>query len=216
LLNGSPRRSPVEISRGIVYRGQGRALLRDDLTCRQYVDLLVEHEQYSDALRFLAHALPKRAAAWWGCLCLWQASRPAPEPLVQAVFQAAVTWVLQPSEEHRRATEAPARAAGLASPAGCLGMAVFWNGGSMGRADLPPIPPPPLLTARCVAGCVLLAGAQAGQAPIRQLRRREFIALGIEVANGQALWVERPMVSREDDAGAALLSLAGVATGQAV
>jgi hypothetical protein len=186
---GDSRRSVVAMCRDIEFRGQGRALLRDDLTPPAFFDRLVEARQYNDAIRFLAHALPRRVAIWWGCLCLWRRSQPELDVLTAAALRAACRWVLEPSDAHRRAAEAPGRAAGLDSAAGCLAMAVFWCGGSMGRADLPPLPPPPALCPRVLAGAILLAAAQSGTSAVRTQTRREFLGIGREVAAG-ALWWE--------------------------
>ena len=42
-----------------------KALLDDKQTPRQFLQLLGKQQLYSDAVRFLAHALPKREAIWW-------------------------------------------------------------------------------------------------------------------------------------------------------
>jgi uncharacterized protein DUF6931 len=195
--NGKLGRTAAEICRDITFRGKGRELLREDLTAAGFFDLLVEREQFSDAIRFLAHVLPKRLAVWWGCLCLWHVSRPAADAKLAAVLEAATRWVLEPSESNRRAAEQPGRAAGLDTPAGCLGMAVFWSDGSMGRADLPPIPPPETLTAKTVAGSILMAAALSGGGPVRTRCRRQFVAMGREVAEGTALWFDAARIDQE-------------------
>ena len=74
-----------------------------DRTPSEYFDQLVSQEQYVKAVQFLAHALPKRAAVWWGCLCVWHVARPEPPELVATVLRGALRWVLEPSEENRRA-----------------------------------------------------------------------------------------------------------------
>src|SRR5262245_56949863 len=187
-VHGVPHRSAAAVGATIDFRGSGRALLRDDLTPRQFFDLLVEKEEFEDAIRFLAHALPKRAAVWWGCLCLWQESRPEPVAPVRAAIEAAVRWVLEPSDDNRRTADAPARAAGIDTAAGCLAKAVFWSGGSLLPPHLPPVLPKPFLTAKAVAGAVLLAAAHSGTADVRRLRRREFLTIGREVAGGKNRW----------------------------
>jgi len=47
-----------------------RPLLSEDLTPREYVGLLLAGRHYPEAVRFLAHALPKREAVWWACRCV--------------------------------------------------------------------------------------------------------------------------------------------------
>src|SRR5262249_33109419 len=106
-----------------------RKLLRDYLTPRQFLDLLVADKLYLDGTRFLGHALPKREAVWWACVCVGQEADPAAK--VAPALQAAVKWVVEPSDANRRAAQAPGEADNFATPAGFVAMAVFWSGGSL-------------------------------------------------------------------------------------
>ena len=38
-------------------------------TPREFLDLMVARKKFLAGIEFLAHALPKREAVWWGCLC---------------------------------------------------------------------------------------------------------------------------------------------------
>ena len=49
---------------------EAKALLKDEHTPRQFLELLIGKELFLDAIRFLAYALPKREAVGWGCLCV--------------------------------------------------------------------------------------------------------------------------------------------------
>ena len=55
-----------------------RALLKDGQPPRAYFQALVGQGLYRDAVQFAAHWLPKPAAVWWGCLCVWASARPNP------------------------------------------------------------------------------------------------------------------------------------------
>src|SRR4051794_30575690 len=79
--------------------GEARALLEPGMTPRAFVERLLEHELYGDAIPFLAQALPKRLAVWWGCECAWSTARPDPPESVAAGLGTAVRWALDPSEE---------------------------------------------------------------------------------------------------------------------
>ncbi len=162
-----------------------RGLLRDGLAPKMFLDSLVEKKQFPDAVRFLAHALPKREAVWWACVCA-RAAVANPPAKAAAALQAAEKWVADPKEEHRRAAGAAAQAAGIGSAAGLAAMAAFWSGGSLGPPDLPPIPPGEFLTARGVSGAVLIA---ATLEPAKAVERHKlFLAKGVEVANGTNKW----------------------------
>jgi hypothetical protein len=147
----------------------------------------VKTEQFPDAARFLAHALPKREAVWWACLCARQAAGANLPAKPAAALQAAERWAADPSEDNRRKAQAAAEAAEMGTPAGCAAMAAFWSGGSLGPPNVPAVPPGEFLTAHGVAGAVMLAAVltQPEKAPEKF---RKFFALGVEVGNGTNKW----------------------------
>jgi hypothetical protein len=165
---------------------EAQKLLQDGLTPRQYLERLLEKQQYLDAVRLLAHALPKREGVWWACQCARLVAG-SPPPKIAAALQAAETWVADPSEENRRAAMPAAEGTEFKTPAGCAAAAAFWSGGSLGPPSVPVIPPGDYLTAHGVAGAVMLAAVQTEpeKAPDKY---RKFLALGIEVANGTKKW----------------------------
>src|SRR5208283_2522813 len=106
---------------------EAMALLRPDLHPVEYVKLLVEKRLYPDAVRFLAHALPKREAVWWAWVAARRAAGPDPPPKIKASLQATEKWISDPNEERRRAAMAAAQAADFGSAAGCAGLAAFFS-----------------------------------------------------------------------------------------
>jgi hypothetical protein len=164
-----------------------RRLLRADLTPWAYFGRLLLHEQYPDAIRFLAHTLPKREAVWWGCVCLERICGPRLGPKQRLALRAAVRWVLDPSAASCRAAEPAAKAAGIATLAGCLAMSVFWTANSLTPPDQPAVPPDLLLTANTVGGVIVMASAEGASEDITK-NQRLFLALGIRVANRKSLW----------------------------
>ncbi len=122
-------------------RGRGPCSARDQAP-RSFLDALIEAGEFPDAVRFLAHALPKREAVWWACLCAREAAGADPPEPVAAALRAAEAWVADPSEENRRAAVARGRGGRAAAPpAGCAAAAAFWSGGSLGPARRPGRPP---------------------------------------------------------------------------
>jgi len=156
----------------------------DGRTTGQFLDLLVEKEQLVAAIDLLAHALPKREAVWWGCLCLREVHGPDFAPKDQAALKAAAQWVLDPSEEKRQAAAAPAEATEYATPAGCLALAAFGSGGSLNPPNLPAVPPDPYLTAKTVSGSLLMAATKGDPLQVPEMQRR-FVELGQRIAQGK-------------------------------
>jgi hypothetical protein len=158
-------------------------LLAPQLTPRQFFDIIAAVPALADdAIRFLASALPKREAVFWGILCVKHAiAKPAPE--AAKAIAAAEAWVKDQSESTRRAAESAAEAAGYSTPAGCLAAASFWSGGSIAPPHLAPVPPKDELTASAVAGAILLASIAAPGGP--ELAKAKFVSLGADVASGK-------------------------------
>jgi hypothetical protein len=170
---------------------EARQLLRADLTPRAFFDLLVEQGRHADALRFLAQALPKRLAVWWGCLCNWHTARPEPPESVAAALHVAVRWALEPTEANRLAAGEVGQKEDCETSAGCLAMAAFWSSGSLTPSHLPAVPVPPDLTGRLVSGAVLLAAVERDAMQFRE-HYRQFLALGLDVLQGKNLWPPGP------------------------
>src|ERR1035437_6132633 len=130
---------------------EAMALVRPELHPLDFVALLMEKALFADAVRFIAHALPKREAVWWGWVCARRAAGEDPPPKVKAVLDATERWGAQPNEDNRRSAMAAAQKAELGTAAGCAGLAAFFSGGSLAPPDAPGVP----------AG-----GFQIGRAPV--------------------------------------------------
>jgi hypothetical protein len=164
-----------------------RPLLQDGQKTRAYLQALVDAKQFIDAVKVLAHAVPKREGVWWACQCCRQDPGVEKAPKVLAALEAGERWVADPSEDNRRAAYPAAEAAGFDTPAGCAAVAAFWSGGSLGPPNVPVIPPGEGLTAHGVAGAILLAAATAPPAEVANTYRK-FLARGVAVADGKNRW----------------------------
>jgi len=166
---------------------EARALLRDDLGPRQYLDLLIEKEHYTDAILFLAHALPRREGVWWAWVCARRSAGTNAPANIKAALDATERWIAQPTDQNRRAVLEMADQADLGRPAGCAGLAAFVSGGSLGPPEGPVVPPAEDLTAKAVAGAVTLA-ADAEEPEQAAENFRNFLNQGLEVATRIKLW----------------------------
>jgi hypothetical protein len=160
--------------------------------------LLIHEQKHEDALCLLARWLPKRVAVWWGCLCN---QLTAPEILPEAgreALQAALRWVVEPSEANRNAAMKAGQAEECQTPPGLLAMAAAWSGGSLGAPTMPVvIPPADHLTGQLV-GCALLKAASQKRPMEYPENYRRFLGLGIELARGRNLWTPSGSISREE------------------
>jgi len=176
----------AEICAHFDLQDDAKPLLRDGMNPYDFVTALIEKQQYVDAVRFMAHALPARDGIWWGCLCLQHAFGNDLTPPDRAAATVAARWVMQPTEENRTAAKAPADAAPPPSGAGALAMAVFQSGGNVAPPGLPLMLPAPFAAAKSIALAVTLASIKTE--PVRIARmQRSYVELAIEVAKGSLI-----------------------------
>lgn len=169
---------------------EAMALVEPDSQPAEYVKLLTEKKLYPDAIRFLAHALPKREAVWWAWVSARRAAGTEPPPKIKASLQATERWIADPKEEHRRAAMAAAQAAELSTAAGCAGLAAFFTGGSLSPPEAPVVPPGEYLTAKAVTGAIIFS-AVAPEPEKAPEKFKAAIAQGLDVTVRIKLW-EQP------------------------
>ena len=169
---------------------EAMGLVRPEIAPQDYVALLMSKKLYADAVRFVAHALPKREAVWWGWISAKRAAGADPPPKIKASLEATEKWIAQPDDESGRVAMAAAKEAQTNTAAGCAGMAAFFSGSSLGPAHIPPIPPGEFLTAKAVTGAVIYAAV--GKDPVNAPDRfQSFVTQGVEVAVKIKLWEKK-------------------------
>lgn len=152
-------------------------------SAHEVIEALVGGGFLLEATRFLAHALPRREAVWWSCMC---ARHTAPGDLPKpdtAALNAAEEWVRRTSDENRRAAFAHAQDSGFGTPEAWAAVAAFWCGDSMSPLGQVAVPPAPHLAGTAVAGAVALASVRVR--PGRQAERlARFVDSAREIAAG--------------------------------
>lgn len=150
---------------------------------REMIGALIEAGFRAEAVRCYAHALPRREAVWWACMC---AQHTAPGDLAEADREAgaaAQIWVRKQSEESRRAAMALADATDFGSPEAWAAVGAFWSGANMAPEGVPPVAPAAHLPGVAVAGAVALAAVR-GDAGRQSARLERFLAAAADIAAG--------------------------------
>ena len=109
-------------------------LLDEKQTLLVYLYRLMNERLFVDAVRLLAHALPRQDGIRWAGDC---ARNGASSAAASAALTAVEAWLGDPGEPNRRACGAAATAAGCATAAGSAALAVFLSGGNIAPADRP-------------------------------------------------------------------------------
>jgi len=138
-----------------------------------------------EAAKLTAHALPKREAVWWACMCARHTVAADAPPALAELCAAAETWVRKQSDESRRAAFELAQAQGFDTPEAWACVGAFWSGDSMAPPDVPKVPPAPHLAGTAVAGSVNLAAVR-GDPLRRDARLGRFLESARDIAIGGA------------------------------
>ena len=183
-----PGRGTAELCAVSDLGDEAKALIAGEVPApRAYIAQLIERELHGDAIRFIAHALPRREAVWWAWVCARKVAGAEPKPTIKAALDATERWIVQPTEEHRRQALHFGEAADFGTPAGCAALAAFMSAGSLAPPNAPPVPPDEFMTAKAVAGSVTLAAVTVE--PERAAEKFvEFAKVGLEVADRTKLW----------------------------
>ncbi|WP_326523454.1 DUF6931 family protein [Sphingomonas sp.] len=134
------------------------ALPGEDVAAPAYYAALRDGGEQVSALDFLAHALPRFESVAWAAQTLDTESRTRTLPVRDRLaLDTVLRWVGEPVEANRLAAREASEAAGDRSAERLLALAVFFSGGTMSQPDLPPVNPPPHVSARFAAGAIKLA-----------------------------------------------------------
>ncbi len=166
---------------------EAQALLSPEMGPRDYVLAMAGADLHVDALKFLAHLLPRREAVWLGWLSARKELEKKLSPEEEAALAATERWIREPTDGNRRSALEAATAATLESPAGCAALGAYLSGGSMAPAELEAVPPPRYATARAVFGCLILTAVQMEPEKAPE-KYQKYLADGLELAERIDLW----------------------------
>ena len=161
----------------------GKKLAIAGMTPARFVEVAIAAGQWTDAIRFLACALPIREAVWWAGLAVRDSLAGETAPQETAVLEAVEAWVYKPADANRRSVFDKGEAAGFTTPAGYVALAAFWSGGSLAPAGMPEVLPDPALAPNAVAAAVLIS-AVVKSAQGAEARYLKSVSRAINIANG--------------------------------
>jgi hypothetical protein len=147
------------------------------------IERLMEAGFYQDAIKLLAHGLPKREAVWWACLAARKAQKPDTDEHNINALLATETWARKPTEDHRQRCKELGEKTQFKTAASWAATAASWCTGSMTPPGEPEVAPPAYLYAHAVAGSIALASATIDPENIED-HYKLFLAQGLDLARG--------------------------------
>ncbi|MCA8977188.1 MAG: hypothetical protein KDC98_20875 [Planctomycetes bacterium] len=179
-------RSAAEICSGCDFENDIAPWLTDEPDAATFLQRLLDGGAAKDAVRFLCHALEPREAVWLA----WDAAGGVDGDGAVATTEALAAtsaWLVEGTDELRRAAHDAAERCGLDTAAGCAAMAVFFAEGSLGPPDLEQeVPAPPGTCAKIATGALLLAAVRD---PVHADERAAgYVARWFELAATEPPW----------------------------
>lgn len=160
-----------------------KLLLNDKLSSADYIQQLIDKALYTEAVKVLAHALPKREATWWACLCARKTLTSKSPPAEMKGIELAEAWVYKPSEENRKLLLPIIAQTTYKNAANWAALAAFWSGNNISLNPDVVIPPTEGLTAKAVTGAVITAAVSDTPEKISN-NYQLFLKQGIHIACG--------------------------------
>ena len=177
-------RTAAEICRLYHIEAADKALLRDPMTPREFLQALTGAGRITGAIQFLAQVLPGREAVRWACQCLDKTVEETGSPPEVRALKAARAWVDQPAQVRCFEAWAAAEAAGLETAGGLVAAAAFFSGKTLSPPDLPPTPPPEGLTGETASAALLMA-VSAMEPSRSEAALLEYLKAGVSLAEAK-------------------------------
>lgn len=159
-------------------------LLNEEISPGDYLQRLIDAELSSDAILFLARAMPRREATWWACLSARHTVSESTAPADVEALELVEQWVFKPIDEYRYAAHEAAERVSNESPIYWSGMATFWSGGSLSAPGEAALEPAENICSIAVAGAVTLAGLNDDPS-LSKARYDLLVRQGLAIANGE-------------------------------
>lgn len=164
--------------------------IEEDVTARpaghssvDFIAALAAGETPEEAITYCAYVLPRRFAVWWGHECLGKLDAML-DDTDRDMLALAAAWVGDPQEDSRYRALNAAMEARVKSPGVWVALGAGWSSGSMAGADVPPVPPPPYLTARAINAGLLAALARCEQSA-RAEHLQRFVRMALMLSEAE-------------------------------
>ena len=174
----NPPVTAADICRRFEPGDEARKELQPGMAPLQFLEVCAAKQLHIDGLQFIAHYLPKRQAVWWGLACVRQTAGEKPREEAVEAMRATERWIAEPNEENRKATLPAADAADTGTALGCIALSAYYADGLPASPDAKVTEKANAMTAKLVAGGVLLAGVD-DENP--QERYAGFFSRGMEI-----------------------------------
>lgn len=157
-------------------------LVTETTTSVEYLKLLVQKGLYPDAIRFLAHGLPKREAVWWAYIAAAKYETNLADSLVVELLDKTKKWVYSPVEENRIALQPLAEKLGFSRAASWAAIAAFWSEGNITPQEKAQVFASPTLSPAAITGAILLSAVS--YQPEKAIENYYyFLKQGVHIAN---------------------------------
>lgn len=183
-----PKPTAIELCQLVDLEDESLQLFRPDHSPEDFIQELIQHQQYADAIRLLAEYLDNDRAIFWAVLVCQELSDGDWSESLREAMEMVPAWLADPGEEKRYQCLQFAEDQEFDNLASYLAAAVGHSGGSIAPKGLPEVPAPEGVCGTFVACAVTVAAATTEVAVEIPARQERALAIGKTVLqNGMDL-----------------------------
>lgn len=172
-----------DICRNLELSDLAKELLVQNPLSSAYLEALMTHELFIDAVYFLANALPKREATWWACLSARHVLKNIKQLDEIRAIELAEVWVYNPIEKNCKPTWDIANSLEFETAGSWAAVAAFWSGDNISPMPSLPVSPTNDLTAKAVVSAIMIAATSDTPKNINH-NYQLFLRQGLDIAAG--------------------------------
>ncbi len=160
-----------------------RDFLSEGMRPEAFVDRLRDEEQWTDALTFMAHALPTHEAVGWAVQCDRSTAAGDEGERHEVLLAAVERWLREPDEERRQAALQLAQDEPDDSSGQLLGMAAGYSDGTIVVGGDQRVEIETDMIPAMISGAVMIAAGRPEASEVEETRER-FLRWAVEIAEG--------------------------------
>jgi hypothetical protein len=159
-----------------------RDLMDSGMRPETFIEKLSAAGKWMDAVKVMAHALPRREAVWWASVCAEQMNGPGGDADEVAALKAAENWVYEPTDEYRKKAFQLAQNSRTNSLGTLTALAAACSGGNLPLDEDTEVELDAAVFPQIVGGIVIMAATDEIERADEQFKR--FLASGQDIACG--------------------------------
>ena len=165
------------------FEAEALELLETDARPEAFIETLSAAGKWTDAVMFMARALPKREAVWWACVCAGGTDMLKKHKDEVLALKTAEKWTFKPTEENRVGAFLQSQKSNTPSIGTMSCLAAAFSSGKLSLSEGQSFEPDTTAFPKIISGIILISANDKGPEQFDTLLE-QFLQQGINIACG--------------------------------